>query len=101
MKFTAVILSIYIMALTTMPCTDNHTSDEISSTFELSELDHIHSSDIDLCSPFCFCNCCQTLSQLTIYKSFQIYRIGFNLSIPVSVQNEIEYIISFWQPPKV
>ena len=101
MKFIALILSIYITALTAMPCVDNHAIDNVSNTYELSTQNHDHTSDVDLCSPFCFCNCCQTLTQINFYKVNQVKFAGSDLLVPSFFQNEIEYIISFWQPPKI
>jgi len=101
MKIIAVILSVYVMVLTAMPCTDVHAADTNSVVLELLEQDQYHSYDVDLCSPFCFCVCCQTHPQPVAYFTFQIDFTGFNLTVPSIVQNERECIISFFRPPKV
>nr|NQU90277.1 hypothetical protein [Bacteroidota bacterium] len=101
MKFIAVILSVYVMVLTAMPCADVFAADTNSVTLEVFEQSHSHSHDVDLCSPFCFCDCCQTLSQITKHFIFQINLVSFNLSMSSLVQDEIECAISFWRPPKI
>ena len=100
MKFIVVILSAYIMVLTAMPCDDIHATNTISASLELCEQSHSQSNDVDLCSPFCFCHCCQTLSQPATHTTSQIMRVGLNLTLPSFVQNEMGSTISFWRPPK-
>ncbi|MBN4084889.1 hypothetical protein JYT89_00955 [Flavobacteriaceae bacterium AH-315-B10] len=61
MKFIALILSIYILALNFAPCEDivaleNDIKVEISQNVII-DLDQNH-NELDLCSPFCQCLCC-------------------------------------------
>lgn len=84
-----------------MPCADVYASDTDSVTLEIFEQNHSHSSDVDLCSPFCFCNCCQVLAQPTVYYTIQVDLVGFNLTIPPLVQNDVECTFAFWRPPQV
>jgi hypothetical protein len=100
MKSLAIIISVYILALTAIPCADVHAADTHSVSVELLEQSNNHSSDVDLCSPFCFCNCCQTLSQTTTFNTTQVIFAGFDIATPVLVQNEMECTITFWRPPK-
>jgi hypothetical protein len=101
MKILALILSIYVTALTAFPCDDNHAFESSSSVqLVLAEQNQDHSDDVDSCTPFCFCNCCQTLSQTSIFSSFQVNLEGFEISIPELVQNDTECTITFWRPPK-
>lgn len=65
MKFLAFILSIYLLVLNFTICEDKVVADsdvkiEISQDLD-SKYGH---SDLDLCSPFCQCQCCQ------IYTTF-------------------------------
>lgn len=101
MKFIALILSVYVMVLTTLPCADVHAFDKNSATIELTVQSQHYSNDVDLCSPFCFCNCCQTLSQANTFYTLQIDILASNLIVPTIVQNEIKSAISFWRPPKI
>lgn len=100
MKILALILSVYVIALTAMPCSDDGVVDNKSLNIEVVQQSQTHSEDIDLCSPFCFCNCCQTLAQPSLYSISQIAVLTDKLTLPSMVQNEKEGIISFWRPPK-
>ncbi|MFB9052368.1 DUF6660 family protein [Formosa undariae] len=61
MKFLAVILSIYILALNFAPCEDVVQGDDaqqiVSELVQHNDADHNHDT-LDLCSPFCQCHCC-------------------------------------------
>ena len=59
MKFVALILSIYILALNFTLCEDNNAvNDDIKVELtQNSDSDHGHNV-LDLCSPFCQCHCC-------------------------------------------
>lgn len=100
MKILAIILSLYVMALTAFPCDDIHSVEINSVQIELAEQNHDQSDDVDSCTPFCFCNCCQTLSQTTIFSSFQVNLDGIEISIPELVNNEMGCSITYWRPPK-
>ncbi len=100
MKLIAIILSTYILALTTIPCADDHVANN-SISLELHEQNSSRISGVDLCSPFCFCTCCQSPSQTTTFNIFQVNLVGFKLTAPLLVQSEMECSISFWRPPKI
>ena len=55
MKYIAVILSVYVMVLTAIPCNDVHAGTN-SATLELAEKIQHNKSAVNLCSPFCFCH---------------------------------------------
>ena len=101
MKFIAVILSVYVMVLTAMPCTDIDTVDSNSVSYELAEQNHNQSNDLDLCSPFCFCHCCQTLSFPSFYDGFLSDVKVVNLNIPFKESRFSSPFSSIWQPPKL
>ena len=50
-----------------MQCNDNHAINSNNISVELSEQNQDQSNDVDLCTPFCFCLCCQTLSSPTFH----------------------------------
>jgi len=59
MKGLAVFLSFYIILLSAIPCDDVVNTCSISKTeFSQKTVGHDH-NDIDHCSPFCTCQCCQ------------------------------------------
>ncbi|WP_394707611.1 DUF6660 family protein [uncultured Draconibacterium sp.] len=100
MKFLTVILSIYVMILTFMPCADAHVGNADCHSIIQQDQDGEHSEDIEICSPFCFCACCQTLAQTPTYTIPKINLPSVEVISPLLVQNEIESTISFWRPPK-
>jgi len=69
MKYLAVILSIYALLLTIVPCADacsyadNSAQTELVSQ-QMNQVDQEHSDHTDQCSPFCSCTCCQVIVSL-------------------------------------
>lgn len=101
MKYIAVILSVYVMALTAMPCTDVHAADTNSASLELLVQNQNHTNIVDLCSPFCFCHCCQTLSFPSFFRISFINLVDFTLDIEFKESTFLSHIVSIWQPPKI
>ena len=83
-----------------MPCVDDHLSQNESSTIEISSI-CLNDSHVELCSPFCFCQCCQTYSRPEIQYNFtgKLNRLSF-VAI-TSQENQTIFPISHWHPPKV
>ena len=75
MKYLAVILSIYILALNFAPCEDNasFSDDTTTEVSQQSDSDHDHNSS-DECSPFCQCHCCHIHA-----TEFAPYQISFTV----------------------
>ncbi len=101
MKYIAVILSVYVMVLTAMPCADVHAADTNSASLELLVQNQNHTNNVDLCSPFCFCHCCQTLSFPTFYVSLISHIEMVTLKIPFKESRFSYPFSSIWQPPKI
>jgi hypothetical protein len=57
-KFFAIILSFYFLALQVVPCNDDVTVVDDSQTISAVDFDGDHDQDCELCSPFCHCHCC-------------------------------------------
>ena len=106
MKWIAILLSIYLMALSNMPCADMEVDSAAHKTAQFSsEANHSHDKANDLCSPFCACNCCgaQVLS----------YQLSENIEFPVAFAiiskalpsyNSVfasNFYGSIWQPPQI
>ena len=76
MKFIALILSVYILALNFAPCEDSGTLDN-DIKIEISQhVDEDNSNTgLDLCSHFCQCHCCHihvtyfNLSEFTVVSN--------------------------------
>jgi hypothetical protein len=90
------------LALTAIPCTDVHAKDTNSDSIEIldQENDHGHSNDVDLCSPFCFCNCCQTNSPEVGYYEFKAELVNSTISFAIQNQQEIAFTNTLWHPPQ-
>jgi len=100
MKSLAFIISVYVLVLTAIPCADNHATETNIVSMELLEQDQNQHNDVDLCSPFCFCNCCQTHSQPARYNTYQVNLVSSTIAMAYLYQNEINYTFSFWRPPQ-
>ena len=104
MKFLAFILSIYIFTLNLAPCADYEAgvfSDDIET--EISQIfdnEHQH-QDLDLCSPFCICQCCH-ISTMN-FKFVDVKFITSYISMQdFFYQNGIvkDFTTSILQPPR-
>jgi len=101
MRIIATILSIYILVLTNMPCSDMHHLDNNSISYKIEKQDNNHSNEIDLCSPFCFCSCCQTVSITSFFSFSQLNLFSINILSFYIEQNYSFLAIKFWRPPKI
>ncbi|WP_394334421.1 DUF6660 family protein [Reichenbachiella faecimaris] len=102
MRSIAIILALFILGLSLVPCADNDLSQVDSVSISALNADHDHDADVDLCSPFCVCQCCQ--SHFTTHPSFYS-----NLVVLPYILLETSYSdlltdgfqMSVLQPPKV
>ncbi|WP_435302826.1 DUF6660 family protein [Flavobacterium aestuarii] len=104
MKFIHFILSIYIIALSCLPCSDavNDMDNKMVSvkTEDKSSADHRE----DSCSPFCICNCCHNSGfyKTAEYITSAIIKINSkNTKIEYSPVFLSGFHTSIWQPPKI
>ena len=90
-----------------MPCADMemNNSDQLSMEFRPNNDTDSHQNHIDLCSPFCTCNCCS--AQILTY--FMVTAVNFSIAIPIikSPLPNYKSILysnfygSIWQPPQI
>lgn len=82
---------------------DNST--QLSMEFRLNNDTDSQEKHIDLCSPFCTCNCCSA----QVLTNFMITTINFSIKIPIiklplptykSVLSS-NFYGSIWQPPQI
>jgi hypothetical protein len=103
-RYISFLLASYILVVVCMPCNDDEVCiDEAKNPIASVVEEHEHSpSEVDLCSPFCICNCCHSTISQPKYFSFGFHPMentDFNATIkPHSIQS-ISY--SIWQPPKL
>lgn len=90
-----------------MPCADGEvdTSNQLAMKFRSNNASHSHNNHIDLCSPFCTCNCCS--AQVLTY--FMVTTINFSIVIPI-IKSPLptyksilysNFYGSIWQPPQI
>jgi len=103
MKFLAFILAIYILALNLAPCEDYTVlDDEVKTEISQAAVDDHQHQGLDLCSPFCICQCCHINAM-----HIKFVNIKFNISY-ISTQDffylngiEKDFTTSILQPPRV
>jgi hypothetical protein len=106
-KFLNYILSIYLVALSCLPCADievssaAHKATEIASNHD----DHSHNKENDLCSPFCICNCCgQQILNFSQEIAPQFRKIATEITTQIPAYKSIltsNFYGSIWQPPQI
>jgi hypothetical protein len=100
MKYVAFIFSIYILTLNLAPCADSVVTDD--AKIESSQNTSDHHQDLDVCSPFCSCQCCHI-------STTNMQFADIKLDIPYISTKDFFYLIvsensfsaSISQPPKV
>lgn len=106
MRITAVILSLLILILSCIPCGDAiaaqapfNTETSQKAPIDKSE----HSDHQDLCSPFCQCACCSTVSLLhpPVLLSHTIIFPDTPVYSGYLPEGEIEISLPVWQPPQL
>ncbi|MEI6866108.1 DUF6660 family protein [Flavicella sp.] len=104
MNYVTFILSIYILALSFVTCSDT-TADSFFSEDEtdFDQENHSHSEDIDSCSPFCSCQCCQVTVDVFHFSTFNLSLELILLEEISSIHNDLcqEVYQSLYQPPIV
>ncbi|MBL7885885.1 MAG: hypothetical protein JNJ52_04000 [Flavobacterium sp.] len=111
MKLVNFILSIYLVALSCLPCADMEVNSaahkdahEVAKTTHDHD-GHDHDKENDLCSPFCSCNCCG--SQIVTYfkavvYSFSVTSKGIKTSISFYKSTFFSnFYGNIWQPPQI
>jgi len=106
MRIFAIILSLYIAALTVAPCSDGmlQISNYSNFTAVAAEHDDNHSDHQDDCTPFCVCVCCGI--NLTLPTGDDV-----DMTIPIADHIVIRSLYSFdysfdykegiWHPPTI
>jgi hypothetical protein len=103
-KFVSLIFSIYIAFIACYPCSDQATCvDEERTGTTIVFSGHEHSSqEIDLCSPFCICNCCSSQFNQPGSFSFEAYCPKFSDQNSVLRPHRVKSIPhTIWQPPRL
>ncbi|MDE1192707.1 MAG: hypothetical protein PW786_11295 [Arachidicoccus sp.] len=106
MRIFAYIFSIYLLALSAVPCRDIYKICPNNTIIkELSQSQNHEANRDDACSPFCTCSCCNlsanpkfTFLKIEITKLIVVSKITFPIQDFSFVSN---YYGNIWQPPKM
>ena len=100
MKKIALLLAIYILALSVVPCNDVHAISDIYSTGNiLTQDENNHEHPLDMCSPFCSCDCCHTVAETVFQTQIIIENCEISAVITPYFYTEKESFFSLWRPP--
>jgi len=103
MKYVALILSFYFLALNVMTCDDNDTIVDGEQSLISYQQDSNHNQgNLDSCSPFCSCHCCHV-------HTIKFVPIAFETIEPIVFQEVFDHFYgltkdfhtSILQPPQV
>lgn len=103
MKLTTLILAFFLLGLNLLPCNDTVAEESCSKEMHFHTTGDADShNDVDFCSPFCQCNCCQTVvtsNQILEIDSDLIFLAinEFRYSIKVGKENPKQ----MFEPPQV
>ncbi len=102
MKLFHILLSIYILALSSLSCTDVDDIHAKKVTSEISSGQPANPHEDETCSPFCICTCCGSMavhfSEKTPVSPTEFVFSNFSFSQENDV---IDISFSVWQPPKI
>ncbi len=66
---------------------------------------HAHNNEIDLCTPFCVCNCCgQQILNFNHQITFEFKKFPTEISTQIPTYKSIltsSFFGSIWQPPQI
>ncbi len=104
MKWFAILLSIFMIVISCIPCADAapEVDTSVQTSIQTNPDSDNHAPAADLCSPLCICNCCagfalQTAFHKTSLPVFKVITIA-----PVHQPDAVLYpSFSIWQPPKL
>lgn len=104
MRFFTLLLSIYLLVLSCVPCEDSEECN-VKGVYTISQAANHdqHNHDTENCSPFCTCSCCPASAFYQPLPYFDISKGVFQSEkYPIyspSFCSEVSF--SIWQPPKI
>jgi len=105
MRIFAFILSLYIAALSLVPCADGMPQSSVENDIELllSDHEHNHSDHKDDCTPFCACLCCGSIVAMPHDQtpSQSIIEISTHYQFHYTFDYALDYIEGVWHPPSI
>jgi hypothetical protein len=101
-KFLAIILSFYFLALNVVPCNDVGNANDDSQAVLTVDFENDHGDDCELCSPFCQCHCCHVHTidfGIAQFEPLQPTKAHDNFAHFDRIGKEFK--ISLFQPPQL
>jgi hypothetical protein len=99
MRYLALLLSVYILALTAIPCVDLMHPNQAMSQLTVEHNTQQH-RDCDECSPFCSCNCCASAMVCSLPPLLTQVVVR---TVPVQTQYRAPMApnpyVPIWEPP--
>lgn len=102
MKIFVLILSLYILFLTAIPCVEKPEDCDFDKAGVSGKTSHSHDEDIHHCSPFCTCNCCSSPKiQQDAVMEFNSFQFLLTSITHFSIPKVTPHISTIWQPPRL
>jgi len=103
MKYIVIILSIFTITMSAIPCDDDMANFSTEITVVSTDTQHNSTDYGDLCSPFCTCVCCAgVVIQPTFLQERLISEnVYADLSTSYLVSYSSDYLNRIFQPPRV
>jgi hypothetical protein len=103
MKYIVIILSIFTITLSAIPCDDDVANFDADLTVVSTDIQHSSSNSVDLCSPFCTCVCCASvvIQPTFLQESLISENIYSHLNTSYIFSYSSDYLDRIFQPPRV
>jgi hypothetical protein len=102
LKITAFILSIIVLVLSCMPCTDGGNS---MGKAKQEVVKSSHQQDYpktDACSPFCSCSCCSGVPIPKVLAKLVLAKVEFKKQYYTFYSSSVKDVsLAIWQPPQL
>jgi uncharacterized protein DUF6660 len=103
MKIFAIILSVFTITLSALPCDDDVVINTGNTTVMTADSHNENHELSDLCSPFCTCVCCATvvIQPTFIQETLISENIYSDLNTTYLFSYSSDYLNRIFQPPRV
>ena len=103
MRISLILLALYLVVLSCIPCSDKATVCSADSTCTETTADCPDNTTDEHCSPFCACACCGCQVCDLAMVSNTIFAIDFSQKPSPIYQNIFtkDFVAAIWQPPKL
>jgi hypothetical protein len=105
MRIALIILAIYTTALSCIPCKDTVSTRAYGTTLTVIKAGQTsqQAADIDLCTPFCTCTCCASVSiqqQVAALPEKTAFSLFEDIAFAYLSRTHSGDLTSIWQPPR-